>query len=155
VLGGEYDLVQAIRDLRNIQVAHSLIPHTDPTEHLWAHHLSDFADNIFSFMVELEGDLTEATGIALDSLRNSADRFRDNALWQLIVTERTPAEEVWKRRQMWRQVSRAEASVAWQFAMSFQDESGIVTIEDAISPRSALIMIEDLDRISASTDRPP
>ncbi len=97
---GEYDLVQAIRDLRNTQVAHSLIPHTDPTDQLWAHHVSEFADEIFRFMVELEGDLTEATGIALNSLRINADRFRDDtdALWQLLVTEKTPGEEVWERR---------------------------------------------------------
>jgi hypothetical protein len=97
---GEYDLVQAIRDLRNIQVAHSLIPHEDPTNDLWNHHLSDFADRIFSFIIELEGDLTEATGIALNSLRTNADRFRDNAdaLWQLLVTERTLGGDVWKRR---------------------------------------------------------
>jgi hypothetical protein len=97
---GEYDLVQAIRDLRNIQVAHSLIPHSDPTNDLWNHHLSDFADRIFSFMIDLEGDLTEATGIASSSLRTNADRFRDNAdaLWQLLVTERTSGADVWKRR---------------------------------------------------------
>ena len=97
---GEYDLVQAIRDLRNIQVAHSLIPHTDPTDQLWAHHLAEFADEVFRFVVELEGALTEATGIALSSLRTNGDRFRDNAdaLWQLLVTEKTPGEEVWKRR---------------------------------------------------------
>jgi hypothetical protein len=97
---GEYDLVQAIRDLRNIQVAHSLIPHKDPTDEIWAHHLADFADKMFSFMIDLEGDLTEATGTALSSLRLDADRFRDNAdvLWHLLVTERTPAENVWDRR---------------------------------------------------------
>ncbi|WP_377829296.1 hypothetical protein ACFKHW_04265 [Bradyrhizobium lupini] len=97
---GEYNFVQAIRDLRNIQVAHSLIPHADPTDQLWAHHLSDFADEIFRLMVELEGALTEATGVALNSLRTNADRFRDNAdaLWQVLVTEKTPGEEVWKRR---------------------------------------------------------
>jgi hypothetical protein len=97
---GEYDLVQAIRDLRNIQVAHSLIPYTDPTDQLWAHHLAEFADEVFCFVVELEGALTEATGIALSSLRTNGDRFRDNAdaLWQLLVTEKTPGEEVWKRR---------------------------------------------------------
>ena len=44
---GEYDLVQAIRDLRNIQVAHSLIPHADPTDQLWAHDLVDFAEAVF------------------------------------------------------------------------------------------------------------
>src|SRR5262249_17969475 len=75
---GEYDLVKAIRELRNIQVAHSLIPHKDPTDDIWAHHLADFVDRLFSFMVDLEGDLTEATGLALSSLRTGADNFRDN-----------------------------------------------------------------------------
>lgn len=97
---GEYNIVQAIRDLRNIQVAHSLIPHTDPTEQLWVHHVDNFTDQIFELVVELEGALTEATGIALNSLRSNADRFRDNAsaLWQLLVTESTPYERVWRRR---------------------------------------------------------
>ena len=92
--------MKAIRELRNIQVAHSLIPHKDPTDDIWAHHLADFVDRLFSFMVDLEGDLTEATGIALSSLRTGADNFRDNAdaFWQLLVTERTPGEDVWKRR---------------------------------------------------------
>ena len=97
---GEYNIVQAIRDLRNIQVAHSLIPHTVPTEQLWAHHVDNFTDQIFELVVELEGALTEATGVALNSLRSNADRFRDNAsaLWQLLVTESTPYEGVWGRR---------------------------------------------------------
>jgi AbiU2 len=97
---GEYDLIQAIRDLRNIQVAHSLIPHKDPTDEIWAHHLVDFSDRLFSFMIDLEGDLTEATGTALSSIRLDGDRFRDNAdaFWQLLVTERTPGEMVWTRR---------------------------------------------------------
>ncbi|MCK1383650.1 hypothetical protein [Bradyrhizobium sp. 21] len=97
---GEYDILTAIREVRNIQVAHSLIPHSDPTDQLWAHHLDNFADEVFRLMVELEGVLTEATGAALNCLRNNADRFRDNtgAFWQLLVTESTPYEDVWRRR---------------------------------------------------------
>lgn len=51
-------------------------------------------------MIDMEGDLTEATGMALSSLRLDGDRFRDNAnaFWQLLVTERTPGELVWRRR---------------------------------------------------------
>jgi hypothetical protein len=97
---GEYDLVQAIRDLRHLQVAHSLIPHAEPTDQLWAHHLVDFAEGLFALVVDLEAALTEATGVALNDLRTNADRFRGNtaALWQLLITEKTTGEQVWSRR---------------------------------------------------------
>jgi hypothetical protein len=49
--------VQALRDLRNIQIAHSLIPWTDPTVQVWAHDLADFAEALFNFVVDLEARL--------------------------------------------------------------------------------------------------
>jgi len=70
---GEYDLVQAIRNLRTIQVAHSLIPKLDPTDQVWAHDLADFAEAIFNFVVDLEAALEKATGITLTDLRENAD----------------------------------------------------------------------------------
>ena len=61
---GEYDLVQSIRDLRNIQVAHSLIPWV-PTDNIYAHHLFEFTEKIFDYVVSLETMLATATGITL------------------------------------------------------------------------------------------
>jgi hypothetical protein len=77
--GGEYDMVKAIIALRDIQVAHSLIPWTDPADQLWSHHLVDFAEAVFKFVVRLDGALAEATGIALPDLRKAADDFDESA----------------------------------------------------------------------------
>jgi hypothetical protein len=59
---GEYDLVQALYDLRTTQVAHSLIPWDDPTDQLWGHDVIGFADAIFGFVVRLEALLAEWSG---------------------------------------------------------------------------------------------
>ena len=75
----EYDLVHALRDLRNIQIAHSLIPYQDLTEQIWALHLLEFAEALFGFVADLEMLLTEATGVALSDLRRSASSFERNA----------------------------------------------------------------------------
>jgi hypothetical protein len=85
---GEYDLVQALRDLRNIQVAHSLIPRDDPTDQVWAHHLFEFAETIFDFVVNLETMLAEATGVTLKDLRQNAALFESSAdkFWQALAS---------------------------------------------------------------------
>jgi hypothetical protein len=58
-------LGQAIRDLRNTQVAHSLIPWEEPADHVWSTHLLDFAERIFDFVVKIETHLAEPTGVSL------------------------------------------------------------------------------------------
>jgi hypothetical protein len=85
---GEYDLVRALRDLRNIQVAHTLIPWKDPTDDLWAHHLAGFATELFGLVVRLERDFTETTGITLPDLASSAGTFEANAsrFWQVVAS---------------------------------------------------------------------
>ncbi len=85
---GEYDLVQALRDLRNIQVAHSLIPWKDATDQLWAHDLLDFTEAIFDFVVNLETALAEATGVTLKDLRQNAEAFESSAgqFWRALTS---------------------------------------------------------------------
>ena len=82
---GEYDLVQSIRDLRNIQVAHSLIPWV-PTDNIYAHHLFEFTEKIFDYVVSLETMLATATGITLNDLRGSAQTFGSSAgqFWHAV-----------------------------------------------------------------------
>jgi hypothetical protein len=84
---GEYDFVQALRDLRTIQVAHSLIPWKDPTDQLWASHLVDFAEAVFNFVVKLETALAEATGVTLKDLRENANAFESSAVqfWRALT----------------------------------------------------------------------
>jgi hypothetical protein len=91
---GEYDLVKALRDLRNIQVAHSLIPWKDPTDQLWAHDLFEFAKAIFEFVVTLEAALAESTGITLNDLRQNADAFESSAgqFWRALTTKKFLAD---------------------------------------------------------------
>jgi hypothetical protein len=83
---GEYDMVQSIRDLRNIQVAHSLIPWEDPTDNLYAHHLFEFTEKIFDYVVGLETMLATTTGITLNDLRANAKAFGSSAgqFWQAM-----------------------------------------------------------------------
>src|ERR1700730_11574104 len=78
----------ALRDLRNIQVAHSLIPWNDPTDQLWAHHLLEFAEVVFDFAITLEAALAEATGVTLKDLRKNADAFEASAgqFWRALTT---------------------------------------------------------------------
>lgn len=85
---GEYDLVKSLNDLRTIQVAHSLIPWKEPTDQVWAHHLIDFVDAIFAFVVSLEASLAKATGTALENLEKNAETFRNNAdqFWRAQTT---------------------------------------------------------------------
>ena len=85
---GEYDLVKSLYGLRNIQIAHSLIPWKEPTEEIWAHHLLDFLDAIFKFVVKIETALTAATGISLGDLEATAEAFRDSAgqFWKAQTT---------------------------------------------------------------------
>jgi hypothetical protein len=59
---GEYDLVQSIPDLRNIQVAHSLIPWDDPTDNLYAHHLFEVAEKIFDYVVRSRNNTSSSHG---------------------------------------------------------------------------------------------
>jgi hypothetical protein len=74
--------------LRNIQVAHSLIPWNDPTDQLWAHHLLEFAEVVFDFAITLEAALAEATGVTLKDLRKNADAFEASAgqFWRALTT---------------------------------------------------------------------
>jgi hypothetical protein len=85
---GEYDLVQALRDLRTIQVAHSIIPRKDPTDQVWAHHMVDFGEAIFDFVVRLETALSEATGVILNDLRKNAEAFEATAgqFWRTLTS---------------------------------------------------------------------
>jgi argininosuccinate lyase len=85
---GEYNLVQALRDLRNIQVAHSLIPWNDPTDQLWAHDLLEFAEAVFDFVVNLETALAEATGVTLKNLRQNTEAFESSAgqFWRALTS---------------------------------------------------------------------
>jgi hypothetical protein len=84
---GEYDLVQSIPDLRNIQVAHSLIPWDDPTDNLYAHHLFEVAEKIFDYVVDLETILAAATGVTLSDLRANTKAFGSSAgqFWQAMA----------------------------------------------------------------------
>jgi hypothetical protein len=76
----EYDLIKALRNLRNIQVAHSLIPHEDdPTDQVWAHDLLNFASEIFDFVVALEKVFAEVTKVTLPDLSQNADTFRSKS----------------------------------------------------------------------------
>ena len=85
---GEYDLVEALCELRNIQIAHSLIPWEDPTEDVWAHHLVDFANAIFDFVARLETALEKATGISLSDLHEGAAAFESSAgqFWRALTS---------------------------------------------------------------------
>jgi hypothetical protein len=88
---GEYDLIEALRDVRNIQLAHTLIPRNDPTDELWFHHLADFGKKVFELVVGLDAELAEATGVTLESLPKSADAFARNAaqFWRSMTNQRT------------------------------------------------------------------
>jgi hypothetical protein len=83
---GEYDLVKTLRELRTGQIAHSLIPHEEPTDQLWAHDLFHFAELIFGLVEDIEAALLETTGIALPDLRENADKFQLSAdqFWQAV-----------------------------------------------------------------------
>lgn len=85
---GEYDLVMALYDLRTTQVAHSLIPWEEPTDTLWSHHVVDFAEAIFDFVVRLETTLTHSTGQKLSELTESAANFGSSAneFWHTLVS---------------------------------------------------------------------
>jgi hypothetical protein len=92
---GEYDLVKSLHDLRTIQVAHSLIPWKEPTDQVWAHHLIDFVDAIFRFVVALEAALAQATGTVLEDLELNAEAFRGAAgqFWRAQTTLKFLAED--------------------------------------------------------------
>jgi hypothetical protein len=69
------NLIEALWDLRTIHVAHSLIPHEEPEEQLWADELLSFARDLFAFVVALEADLSHATGKTLPDLEQNAGAF--------------------------------------------------------------------------------
>jgi hypothetical protein len=75
---GAYDLVRALRDLRNIHLAHTLIPWNRPRDDVAGHHLTDFAEAIFNFVMTLDQALADATSISLADLRKSAEDFRSD-----------------------------------------------------------------------------
>lgn len=72
---GEYDLVRSLRELRNIYLAHTLMPWTDPTD-VWGHHLVEFTEAIFDFAMTLDQALADATSISLS--RKAAEDFQSN-----------------------------------------------------------------------------
>ena len=51
---GEYDLVNALRKLRTIQLAHSLVPWNSSTDDVQGNHLIEFAEAIFDFVMNLD-----------------------------------------------------------------------------------------------------
>jgi hypothetical protein len=79
-------LIEALTDLRTIHVAHSLVPHEDPANQVWARELVDFALELFSFVVTIEEALSQATGTVLPDLVENAAAFRSNAdrLWTML-----------------------------------------------------------------------
>lgn len=72
---GECDLVLALFEMRNIQMAHTLVPHQDPTDQVWAHHLLNFAEAIFQFAIEVDELIADVTGVVLSDLRDATDKF--------------------------------------------------------------------------------
>jgi hypothetical protein len=83
---GHYDLVQALRDLRNIQLAHKLIPWEDPAEQVWAHDFMGFTNELFELVIGIEAALSEATDKLLPGLQMSADAFQESSdqFWQRL-----------------------------------------------------------------------
>jgi hypothetical protein len=76
---GEYDLVRALRELRNIYLAHTLIPHNEPADDVFAQHLIPFAKALFDFVMTLDQALAQATSISLPAdLRKAAEDFQSN-----------------------------------------------------------------------------
>jgi hypothetical protein len=84
----EYDLVQVLREMRDTQVAHTLIPWKEPTDQLLAHHIVDFAEAVFDLVLNIEAALAEATGVALKDVRKDAQSFGDDAghFWRALVS---------------------------------------------------------------------
>jgi hypothetical protein len=74
----EYRLPKALRDLRNIHLAHKLIPWNNPTNDVFGHHLIDFAEAIFDFVMRLDKALAEATSITIADFRKGSDDFQHN-----------------------------------------------------------------------------
>jgi hypothetical protein len=84
---GEYDLVQALRDLRNIHLAHSLIP-KKLTNDVFAHHLTEFAEAIFDLVMKLDKVLEETTGTTLAGAHKDVDEFKKSSakFWQALTS---------------------------------------------------------------------
>jgi hypothetical protein len=78
--------VNALRKLRTIQLAHSLVPWNSSTDDVQGHHLIELAETIFDFVMNLDKALTEAIGVGLDS-REAAKAFRASAgkFWQALT----------------------------------------------------------------------
>jgi hypothetical protein len=91
----EYNLIQSLRDFRNVQLAHSLIPWREPTNQVWAHDLIDFVDAIFHFAIQLETALADATGISLAELSTNAKAFEASAgqFWRAQTTLKFLADD--------------------------------------------------------------
>ena len=70
---GEYDLVRALRDLRNIHLAHKLIPWQEPGADVAGHHLIEFAEAISNFANTLDRAIAEATSFSLPDPREAAN----------------------------------------------------------------------------------
>jgi hypothetical protein len=74
----EYDLVTALRELRNIYLAHTLIPWSKPTNDVLGHHLIEFTEAIFDFVMTLDKALAEETKISLADSRRGAEVFQSD-----------------------------------------------------------------------------
>jgi hypothetical protein len=84
---GEYDIVKKLRELRNIQLAHSLIRWRDPEGDVWGHHLIELAEAIFNLVMSVDTAIAEATGITPADSRKSAHEFETSAsrFWQALA----------------------------------------------------------------------
>jgi hypothetical protein len=70
--------VTALRELRNIYLAHKLIPWSNPTNDVLGHHLIEFAEAIFDFVMTLDKALAEETKISLADSRRAAEAFQSD-----------------------------------------------------------------------------
>jgi hypothetical protein len=64
------------------------MPWTEPANDVWAHHLLEFAEAIFDFVMKLDTALAEATGVTLEDLPKSAEDFEITAssFWQVLTS---------------------------------------------------------------------
>ena len=75
---GQYDLVSALRGLRNIHLAHKLIPWENPSNDVLGHDLIEFAEAIFKFVTRLNQAIATTTSNSLSDARKAANDFQRN-----------------------------------------------------------------------------
>ena len=73
-----YDLMSALRGLRNIHLAHKLIPWENPSNDVLGHDLIEFAEATFKFVTNLNQAIATATSISLSDARKAANDFQCN-----------------------------------------------------------------------------